>query len=49
MSQVVTTPDGKRELHKMKISSGPVAVYRSAGNVIFDVHVVFLLVSCGIL
>ena len=48
MSQVVTTPDGKRELHKMKISSGPVAVYRSAGNVIFDVINYILLGAIAI-
>ena len=48
MSQIVTTPDSKRELHKMKISSGPVAVYRSAGNVIFDVINYILLGAIAI-
>ena len=37
MSQTATTPDGKRELKKMRISSGPVGAYRTPGNVIFDV------------
>ena len=36
MSQVITTPDGKRDISKMKISSGPVSVYNSVGNKIFD-------------
>lgn len=30
------TPDGKRDISKMKISSGPVSVYNSLGNKIFD-------------
>lgn len=36
MSQVTMTPDGKRDISKMKISSGPVSVYNSVGNKIFD-------------
>ena len=36
MSERTMTPDGKRDIGKMKISSGPVAVYNSVGNRIFD-------------
>lgn len=36
MSQITMTPDGKRDISKMKVSSGPVAVYDSIGNKIFD-------------
>ena len=39
----MTTPDGKRELSKMKISSGPVAVYSSVGSRTFDVFNYILL------
>lgn len=37
MSQITMTPDGKRDISKMKISSGPVSVYNSLGNKIFDI------------